>query len=184
MFRSSAGLALLARILPPRFGGFLGDGGSLTSSEIFGSGQSAFSSSQFAECHGRLVLERLLFRLANSNGAVGALCGFPHSLAIDIAYALKHSYHKSDLLVDWTCPLLMPALQLVHIEEVGLDGRTYTIAVVRVAGGLAGQWYCPCGEARMLPGGQLTVDHALRDARLDLERHHLSSHTDQGASPS
>ena len=78
----------------------------------------------------------------------------------------------------------MPAPQLVHIEEVGLDGRTYTIAVVRVAGGLSGQWHCPCGEAFTLPLTHLTVDDALHDARLDLRRHHLDSHTDQGAAPS
>jgi hypothetical protein len=83
-----------------------------------------------------------------------------------------------------TCPSLMPAPQLVHIEEVAIDERTYTIAVVRVAGGLAGQWHCPCGDARTLSVSHSTLEHALRDARLDLQQHHLTSHTDQGAAPS
>ncbi len=83
-----------------------------------------------------------------------------------------------------TCPSLMPAPQLVHIEEVDIDQRTYTVAVVRVAGGLAGQWHCPCGEARTLPVSHSALEHALQDARLDLQQHHLTLHADQGAAPS
>jgi hypothetical protein len=77
----------------------------------------------------------------------------------------------------------MPAPQLVHIEEVDIDQRTYTVAVVRVAGGLAGQWHCPCGEARTLPVGHSALEYAIQDARLDLEQHHLTLHADQGAAP-
>lgn len=76
---------------------------------------------------------------------------------------------------------LMPAPQLVHVEDALVDGRTCTIAVVRIAGGLAGQWYCPCGDAQTLPQTHLTVDNALDDARHALARHHLDVHADQGA---
>jgi hypothetical protein len=70
----------------------------------------------------------------------------------------------------------MSAPQIVHVETVVLDGRTYTVSVVRVAGGLAGQWHCPCGAASVLQTTHVTVEHAVRSARSDLEQHHIARH--------
>ncbi len=77
----------------------------------------------------------------------------------------------------------MPDPQLVHLEEVSLDRRMYMAAVLRVSGGLSGQWKCPCGEAQTLPHIHLALDDALQDAKRDLRRHHLEFHSNQGAAP-
>src|SRR5687768_7904867 len=63
----------------------------------------------------------------------------------------------SILTIEFTCfqptmPFsLMSSAQIVHVEEVLLGKRTYTITVVRIAGGLAARWYCDCGAAVALP---------------------------------
>jgi hypothetical protein len=73
----------------------------------------------------------------------------------------------------------MPAAQIVHVEEVVLDAHAYTVCVVRVAGGLAGQWHCACGEAYALSNTHVSVADAVRDARRSLTEHHQREHRAQ-----
>ena len=73
-------------------------------------------------------------------------------------------------------PPLMPAPQIVHVEDFAIGARTNTLCVVRIAGGLAGQWHCFCGEALALPLTHLTMDEALRHAKQDLHRHYREAH--------
>jgi hypothetical protein len=70
----------------------------------------------------------------------------------------------------------MPAAQIVHVEEVVLDSHSYTVCVVRIAGGLAGQWHCACGEAYALSTTHVTVDDAAQEARRNLAEHHQREH--------
>jgi hypothetical protein len=71
----------------------------------------------------------------------------------------------------------MSAPQIVHVEEFTLSTRTYTLAVLRVEGGLAGQWHCACGEANSLSATSFTIQDALNHARRDVEFHHNARHT-------
>ena len=73
----------------------------------------------------------------------------------------------------------MPASQIVHVEEVVLDARVYTVSVSRVAGGLAGRWHCPCGAAHALSTTHLKIDDAVQEAKRSLEQHHQRFHAAQ-----
>jgi hypothetical protein len=70
----------------------------------------------------------------------------------------------------------MPASQIVHVEEIVLGSHSYTVCVVRVAGGLAGQWHCACGEAHALSSTHMSVDDSVQAARRSLAEHHQREH--------
>jgi hypothetical protein len=71
---------------------------------------------------------------------------------------------------------MMTAPQIIHVEELVFDSRTYSITVARVAGGLAGHWRCPCGEVMASPTTHLTIGHAVQDAKRELAKHYQLSH--------
>jgi hypothetical protein len=75
-----------------------------------------------------------------------------------------------------TFSLMSPA-QIVHVEEVSLGKRTYTVTVVRIAGGLAARWYCDCGEVVALTTPHLTIEDAIQHAKQDLSQHHNTQHS-------
>jgi hypothetical protein len=75
-----------------------------------------------------------------------------------------------------SAPSLMPASQIVHVEEVALDSHNYTVCVVRVAGGLAGQWHCACGTVHALSTTHVSVGNAVQEARRSLAEHHQCEH--------
>jgi hypothetical protein len=70
----------------------------------------------------------------------------------------------------------MSPAQIVHVEEVPLGKRTYTITVLRITGGLAARWNCDCGVAVDLTTAHLTIEDAIRHAKQDLSQHHNSQH--------
>jgi hypothetical protein len=71
----------------------------------------------------------------------------------------------------------MSAPQIVHVEELAHGARTYTLTAVRVEGGLAGQWHCPCGDAGTLSATSLTIRDALDQAKRDVAVHHNARHS-------
>jgi hypothetical protein len=73
----------------------------------------------------------------------------------------------------------MPAAQIVHVEEVLLNSHSYTVCVVRIAGGLAAQWHCTCGEAHALSSTHASVNDAVQAAKRSLAEHHRRDHADE-----
>jgi hypothetical protein len=73
----------------------------------------------------------------------------------------------------------MPAAQIVHVEEIVLESHSYTVCVVRVAGGLAGQWHCACGEAHALSSTHSSLEDSVQATRRSLAEHHQREHTAQ-----